>query len=101
MSVVHRSVALQLEKEILTKLVEMKACHKAQRVGPIIHSRTKKIHFGHSVSNIISELVLFARSLSCQSLNRTLNDCLRQYIDSSVQTDLLLGIIAALGGWNS
>jgi len=84
-----------------TKLVELKTCHKAQRMGPIVHSRSKKIQFGHSISNIISELVLFVRSLSAQSLNTTLNTCLKEYLEGNVSYDLLYGIIAALGGWNS
>lgn len=71
-------------------------------MGPVIHSRSKKILLGHSISNIISELVLYVRSLPATVLTETMNECLKSYLQgNSANSDLLYGITATIGGWNS
>lgn len=69
-------------------------------MGPLVYSRSRKAKLGHSISNIISELVLFVRSLPSSSLEKTLNSCLKAYLENNANMDLLYGIVASIGGWN-
>jgi hypothetical protein len=57
--------------------------------------------YGHSMSNIISELVLFVRSMPSESILKIFEQCLQSYVESNTQNELLYGILAAIGGWNS
>jgi hypothetical protein len=70
-------------------------------MGPVVHSRSKKLQLGHSISTTISELVNFVRSMPADTLNTIINSCLKQYIDDTVSLDLFFGIVATVGGWNS
>lgn len=84
------------------KLTEIKACHKSHlKHGPIIHSRSKKILLGHSMSNIISDLVLFVRSMPAEALNNIFESSLQGYLNGQYNNSLLYGIIATIGGWQS
>jgi hypothetical protein len=67
-TVIEKTQAAVLEKEMATKLGEIKNSQKSQRMGPIVHSKTKKQKVGFSVSIIIGELILFLRSLSSSVL---------------------------------
>lgn len=100
-SILNKSHCASLEKEMTSKLTEIKSSQRGQRMGPIVHSKSKKMQFGHSISNVISELVQFVRCLPSDQLQAILNQSLRQYLENSVSLNMFYGIVAVLGGWDS
>lgn len=66
-----------------SKLQEIKLCQKSQRMGPIVHSKSKKQKFGFSISSVIGDLVLFFRGLSGETLVSMFNSSLRSYLSDS------------------
>ena len=84
-----------------TKLTDIKNSQKSQRMGPIVHSKTKKQRVGFSISIIIGELILFLRSLSSSVLTQIFNSCLKSYLHDTGSHNLLYGILGAFGGWNN
>ena len=82
-SIMRATRCAHFEKEV-SKYNESKHSGSKKRMTEIIHSRSKKVQLGQSVSNMISELVHFVRHLSPQALSAVLNQSLKDYLNSTV-----------------